>query len=57
METVTVLSRVVQTLLLGLFLVVPVLNSVQVGTPSLIIAIRTPSPSGIGTAGLLVATL
>ena len=35
METVTVLSRVVQTLLLGLFLDVPVLDSVQVGTPRL----------------------
>ena len=32
METMTVLSRVVQTLLLGLFLPVPVLDSVQVGT-------------------------
>ena len=33
METMTVLSRVVQTLLLGLFLPVPVQNGVQVGTP------------------------
>ena len=33
METVTVLSRAVQTLLLGLFLPVPVLDSIQVGTP------------------------
>ena len=32
METMTVLSRAVQTLLLGLFLPVPVLDSVQVGT-------------------------
>ena len=32
METMTVLSRAVQTLLLGLFLLVPVLDSVQVGT-------------------------
>ena len=33
METVTALSRLVQTLLLGLFLAVPVLDSVQVSTP------------------------
>ena len=41
METVTVLSRWVQTLLLGLFLDFPVQNSIQVSTPLLMFSIHS----------------